>query len=439
MKTTIKKELLLESLKKGAYAALSDEAQSDTSTLSPIIKAVKITTTSDEIVFESSTALISSRYVLPVDGDTVVKEDGVIMVGAKDLYEWVNRSGDCYIGFSSKDLKDPQTVNVVGDGADVASKSLIKKVCKVNLVSRDDSKTGSKWALDGYDSSVVPELIDLKNDEKPLFEITLDKLIEAVKLTSFSVLPKDPEHIFDSLSFQKMGDDIYVVSTDATRCAAFKISDANIGTIEECISYEDIRNGNNSNAYGYNVLVSQKFLNDASKLLSKNHVVGFYRDETKNKVYISQPGFAIKFSTAEKDAVSKFPPVSLFLAKKYEDLCIVDKQTLLNRLNTVSLVNKNAIMFDFQNDQLILHGMSEMGYAPCQANMEVKNLSDDIKKVWNVKHFLESLKVFESDDIKIMLPSVTEKNSVRVVDPSKENLLYISMAIEKSKYETDSN
>jgi DNA polymerase III sliding clamp (beta) subunit (PCNA family) len=274
MKVTLKKEILLDSLKRGAYAALSEEAQSDTSTLSLIIKSVKISASKDNIIFESATALISSKYILPVSDEISVKEDGIVMIPANELYEWVNRQGSCYIGLSSKDLEDPQTVNVVSGNADVASKSLIKKITKVNLVSKDESKTGAKWSLDGYDYSVMPEIFELDSDQKPLFKLSLEKLLECIKNVGFSTMPKDPDHLFDCLSFQHIDKKMYALSTDATRCSVCNISNTDIVDLKECISFEQMSKGM-KNSYEYNLLVSYKFLSDVSKLLSKDHVIDF--------------------------------------------------------------------------------------------------------------------------------------------------------------------
>jgi len=436
MKVTISQETLMEALKRGAFAALSDEAQSDTSTLSLLIKSVKIKVEKDEITFESATALVASRYVEPITDKIAVKETGIVMVPAKDLYDWVNRQGDCMICLLFKELDSPEMINVVTGEADIASKASIKKTGTLGLASRDANKTGSKWSLDSFDSAQVP-LIDYDLKSKPLFLLPLEQLNDGLKNISFVAMPKDSDHLFDTISFQHKDNKMYIVTTDCARCAVWHMPNADKITMEETFTAAEIEENGMSGAWKRNLLVPAKLLGEICKLSSNAAPLAFYRDEAKNRIYISQPGFMVRLATAEKDMVEKYPPLDLFLVKQYKDLCAVPRSILANRLNTVSLVNKNAILFAFSSDQLTLEGVSESGHSPCKANVSVPKLSEDFKRVWNVKHILDVLKVLEDDDIKILVPKDKDKDSIKILSPSQPNVSYYAMAVERSKYNLD--
>jgi len=432
MKVTISQSTLLEALKRGALAALSDEAQADTSTLSRLIKSVKIKADNDSITFESATALIASKYVSPLSEDTTVKEVGNAMVSAKDLYEWVNRQGDCVIGLRSKDLESPELISVSGGNSDVSSKASIKKIGTLEIVSKDASKTGSKWSLDSYDSDQVP-LIDYDFKNKSLFELPLEQLVEGIKHVSFVAMPKDADHLFDTVSFQHKDGKLYLVTTDCARCSLYHIPNADNISIKSTITSKQMEESGMANAWEHNLLINCKMLSNICKLSSDMSPLKFYRDETKNRAYIYQPGFMVRLATAEKGMIEKYPPLDLFLNKKYNELCKISAGILTSRLNTVSIVNKNAILFDFKDNQLTLTGMSESGQSPCIANLEVPELKEALKRVWNVQHFLDVLKVIGTE-VKVLVPTDKNKDSIKLISPEKSNVEYYAMAVERSKY-----
>ena len=432
MKITISQKVLSEALKRGALAALSDEAQADSSTLSRLIKSVKIKADNDSITFESATALIASRYVSPLSEDATVKEVGNVMVPAKELYEWVNRQGDCIIALRSKDLDSPELISVSSGNMDSLSKASIKKTGTLDLLSKDSSKTGSKWSLDSYDSDQVP-LIDYDFENKSLFELPLEQLEEGLKYVSFVAMPKDADHLFDTVSFQHKDGKMYLVTTDCARCSLYHIPNADNITLKSTITSKQMEESGMNNAWEHNILINCKILSNICKLSSDVSPLKFYRDEHKNRAYIYQPGFIVRLATAEKGMIEKYPPLDLFLNKKYTELCKIPVNVLTSRLNTVSIVNKSAILFDFKGDKLTLTGMSESGQSPCMANVDVQVLNEELKRVWNVQHFLDVLKVIGSE-IKLLIPTDKNKDSIKILSPEKSNVEYYAMAVERSKY-----
>ena len=140
MKLGISQKSLLEALDRGAMAALSDEAQADTSNVSVLLKSVTIRANDKELVFESATKLLAVRHSIPITKDSgiEVKEAGEVTVPAKDLYDWANKQGDCRIGMAYTALEKPEAVTPVEEGK--SDKLSIKKLGNVKLVSRDSTK-----------------------------------------------------------------------------------------------------------------------------------------------------------------------------------------------------------------------------------------------------------------------------------------------------------
>lgn len=435
MKLTISQEKMVECIKRGGYAALSDEAQTDNSTLSRIVKSIKITATDDELIFESATSLIASKYVEPVSDDVVVKESGTIMVSAKDLFDWVNKQNNCIVGIRLKTLDSPEVINLIPGEEESSNKASIKKIGTVEITSRDSNKKGSKWSLDCLDHSIIPPIGEV-DDLKPLFIAPLEQILDGIKYTVPFAMPKDTDHLFDAISFQNQNGTMYMMSTDCTRCSTYKINNADNINIKESVSIEEYeKNGLGDDCWKWNLLIPFKFMSDVTKMFSNESVVSFYRDEDKNKVFICQPGFTVKMSTAEKDSFARFPFIDMLISKDFSDFCALNKSQLLHRLNTVSIVNKNSILFVFTEKDLTLEAISESGLSPCKANMDVEDLSESMKVVFNVKHFMDALKNYDGDSIKILMSE--KKNAIKIILPEKTNLEYYSMVIENTKYKTD--
>lgn len=426
-------DILLKALERGAFASLSDEAQTDTSTLSSLIKSVRITAKKDEIVFESATALVASRYVQPITDNVVLKEEGTVMVPAKELYDWIDRQGNCMIGLRSKDFDKPKVVNASGGDADEATKASIRKIGSLELVSQDVSKNGSKWTLDNYAPDQVPS-VDFDIIPTPLFIAPLEQLNEGIKNIGFSAMTKDSDHLFDSISFQHKDEKMYMLTTDCSRCALWHLPSADKITMDGTITEEQMEKNGLKGAWKSNLLVPSKLFTQVCKLASNTSPIAFHREDAKNRVYVSQPGFIVRMASAEKTMAEKFPPLDIFLIKKYVDLCSIPAGILSSRLNTVSIVNKNAILFIFSQDKLLLKGISECGHAPCKATLSPSNLTGEFKKVWNVKHLLDILKVAKGDEIKLMIPDGQNKDSLKLIYPDQPNASYYVMSVERSKY-----
>jgi DNA polymerase III sliding clamp (beta) subunit (PCNA family) len=280
MKVSMPQNSLIESLKRGAFAALSDEAQTDTSTLSLLVKSVKIKVDVSEIVFESATALISSRYVLPVTDKIVVKEIGEIMIPAQELFDWVLKQGTCIIGLRFKQLEKPETINVKS-GEEIAglSRAAIRKTGSVEIVSQDASKTGSKWSLDSYDASQVPSIDFDPNAASPLFVAPLEQVDNALKAVGVSILAKDHDHLLNSISFQHKDKEMYALTTDLARCSVYRIVSADNINFPSTVTTETYNKEGLTDAWKNNVLIPFKFLSDICKLSSDATPMTFHRDE----------------------------------------------------------------------------------------------------------------------------------------------------------------
>lgn len=438
MKVGIGQKTLLKALQCGGAAALSEQAQSDTGPLSNLIKSVKITV-DDNLIVESATTLMATRYSIPATKDNVidVRDKGAIFVPAKELLSWVEKQVGATIGIIFTKFDTPEFIKVCSakdDGSDNnKAKTTIKKIGTVKLLSRDESKTGNKWAVDCYDSEQIG-FVDFSNKGTKLFDTTTDKLADGLKNVLFSAQKKHFEHIYDSVLVSGNKNELYIAASDTTRCSAYKLTDCK--NVNGCFFNDNFR-----------VLIPCEFLDSFAKLCKSsltqsNSEIEIWHDNVKNKAFISQNPqndigwtFDCRVTLPDSQLVKKFPNIKNLLEKAYNPLCAVDKGTLNNRLGAISLVNKSMAIFKFSDNKLTIKAISEVGLSPSVSEASVTGLNAMAKAVLSVVHILDAVKTLKDSEITFNVPDNTRSFKITsLVDP---NFNYFIMTNESSKYDLE--
>jgi DNA polymerase III sliding clamp (beta) subunit (PCNA family) len=426
MKLCVKQDVLLESLNKGAVAALSDEAQQDTSTLSLLIKSVKITADKD-FVIESGTNLMAVKYSVPAkeEDGILVKEPGCVVIPAKEFVNWVKAQGnESSLKIELQKLPVPEVVSTVSDSeGDEKDKTTIKKIGVVKLSSakKGASKTAGKWELACYDPEEVTTVnYDAKSDKQ--FEIRGAQLGEALSNVAFAALDKDWEKVLDSVSIQVYNKSLYFGTTDMMRCALYKIPK------DEVIEIQSERA----------LLIPKLLLEQVSKIIGKDEKVSFSYSEEAGRVFVSQPKLKMRLASTEKNLIEKFPNIKVLLEKEYSGLAELKKGCFNELLVNAAIVNSSSALLKFskEDNSIIIKAVSEDGkYSPAVKKADNVGVSKDARVIWGVNHLIEGLKVIKSDDIVLQIPK--NLKSVKVTGKDNDNFTYFCMIVENSKYNED--
>lgn len=424
MKAVIQQETFENLLKRGTMSALAEEAQGDSTNLSPLIKSVKITIDANNLTIESATNLTSIRVSIPStkENGIEVKEEGVAVVAAKELVDWVSKQTSSKIGLSVTKLAVPETVEVEGADMEAMSKDAVRKTADLKISSKDNTSTGSKWSLDSYDPDQLPKSIKASGKKKELFTVSPKKIADAVGGIIFSSQSKDYQHIFDSLVFQKVGKDIYIGASDQKRCAVYKLTDqlVKIGEYFE----ED----------GSKILIPASNLQDVIKNSDEAKDLTFSYDEERHALFVEQENMIARLAIPEKNIYTKFPSLSNLIKKPYDELGIMPKATLARCLLTVAMVNKESALFVFNvaKSELIAYAASDSGKSPIKSTCPVEKLTKDGKYIWSVQHVMDMMKATKDSNITFMIPS--DANSFKVVSSSDPNVQFYGMNIDNAKY-----
>lgn len=420
MRIIVKQSTFLEALQRGSISAMMNNAQNNTSNLSLIIKSVKITVDNNlkELIFESFNNLLYTKFSIPINEDIEVKEEGSILVLAKELIDWINKQNNAKICLALSKSEKPEIINTV-DENNGENKGTITKIGIVKILSKDDSNTGNKWSLDCYD----PCQMVLNNSVKPniLFGCSTQDFKHGIRSISFSAMPTHNQHVFDSILFETHKEELYIGACDTTRCAIYKLN--NINNLDENLKTGKIR-----------VLIPCHLLKIICEYLN-NFDIKFYYSVDKNEIFIIQDKLEFKILIPNKEVFKKFPSFSMLIDIDFENFSELNRNLLNNRISTVSLVNNSSALFKFYPDKsnLIIKAVSESGKSPVEANMPAEKINKLVKIIWSIKHLHDSFKVIKDDKIKLYLPK-TNNNILRMNSEIDKNFSYYIMSLNNSKY-----
>lgn len=419
MKIGIKQEVLESALVKGAAAALSDDAQQDTSTLSLLIKSVKITVDKDFVV-ESGTNLMSVRHSIAAkeEDGIVVKEAGCVVIPAKEFYDWVKVQGkDSVIKMDLQKIPSPEVV-ATGDGED-AEAPTVKRIGAVKLSSakKGASKTSGRWDLVCYDPECIPNVNYSAKSEKQ-FEVKGSVINDALTNVGFAALDKDWEKVFDSVSVQVYKKELYFLTTDTMRCALYKMPKDDVEIMSE-----------------KPMLIPVSLLTLVSKIIEKDEKATFSYSEENSRVFVSQPHLKVRLACTEKKLIEKFPDIKILLEKEYSALAEMNKFCLNDLLINAAIVNNASALFCFSKEDksLVVKAISEDNKcSPTLKKADNVGTCNDTRVVWAVNHLIEGLKVIKADDIALQIPK--NLKSVKITGKDNANFIYFCMAVNNPKY-----
>lgn len=417
MKLSIRQDVLLNALEKGASAALTESAQTDTGNLSLFLKSIKINVT-DKFTIESTTNMMAVMYSVDAtkENGIVVGEKGSVIVPAKEFIDWVKIQGsEAIVTMKLSKLDVPEIINSA-EGDDNQA-FVIKKIGSLKFISKDTNKTGVRWELDCYDTEGMSS-INFSDKGDQYFECKASSFKEAVKFISFASLSIDAEHVLDSMSIQNHNDKVYIVATDTNRCAVYNLKEAvNIQNKEP-------------------LLIQFSLLTKALDICTQDIPISFNYNSTNHKLFMSQQGLDIRLTLSEKDKVLKFPSITKLLLLKYDKLAELDAKLFLKTLQSASLVNKTSALFEFNKDpehNFIVTTISETNkYKPSVSKSFINEPSLVVKVVWGVRHIIDVLKIMKSETVELYLPE--NKRNVKIVGKNNENFMYFTQVINNPKY-----
>ena len=413
MKVNLPQSVLSMLLSRGAVAALSPEAENDVTHLAKVVQSVRITV-DDNFTIESATPLLAVKAFVPItpESEIVVKEKGSVLVAAHDLCGWVDKQNDCRITLS--------LAATTPDPAADSSKDIDRKIGSLNLTSKDEYKSGTKWSMEAFDPA---GLLKTKtgNNIVPLFNITIPNLYTALTNTKFSCNEKDDARMYNCVSFQNADGNPYFVCTDTCRCAWYKMNDL-ITNASDFVKNGDSR-----------MLIPAKTFSDVVEVIRDSKDIVATYDIDRDGLLLSTDGFLARIALPDKAMFANFPSIVSLLQKKFEDMGKVKRLRFMNRLSTLAMISKMSCLFNFKAGFVTAYISPDCpGKSAATCTCESESVQHDGHYVWSIEHVMDILKAVEDETVTIKVDAGSK--TFMVTSDKDKNVAFFGMHIDSPKY-----
>jgi len=316
----------------------------------PVLSNVLIETLEDSKIKLCATDLDIS---IEVNINAEIEEQGSITLPAKKLYEIVAKLPNKPVKF---------LLNI--------ENNLTTIVCE-----------NSKFDLIGISASEFPPISHPEGDEA--IEIEINPLLNAIKKTVFATATYDSNNVLSGVYFNISSDKLEMAATDGNR----------LSRVVENIKNEDKKE--------YSIVIPSRTLNEFLRIISGS---------SEENVSITVKNGQISFKFENKLITSRlleghYPKYQQLIPSNYQIVAISDRDSLIASLDrTATMVNERTsiVKLVFTENKLSLSADTpDLGDS--QDEIDIEYAGDELKIAFNYKYILDSLKVMDSDKIKIEL------------------------------------
>lgn len=368
MKFTVQKEII----QNGLNAVIKAVA---TRAIQPVLSNVLIETLDNNLIRLCATDLdISIEVKVPC----TVLEQGSITLPAKKLFEIVSKLPDKNVNFEL-----------------LTENNLTKITCG-----------NAKFDIIGISSSEFPLIVQPESDD--YIQVNIETLLKSVKQTVFAAANYDGNNILSGIFFKLSGESLEMAATDGNRLSKV------------------IKNVTNQEGKEYEVVIPSRTLVEFSRILTGSN------DEN---VQITIKSGQILFKLSDRCITSRllegqYPKYQQLIPSSYNIFALMEKDLLIEALErTATMVNERTsiIKMGFSKNSLTLSADTpELGDS--SDIIEIEYNSDDINIAFNYKYVLDSLKVIESDKVKIELGGAL--SSALFKSDDEDNYLCLIMPVQ---------
>ena len=339
-------------------------------TTMPTLECFLIEAKGDHIKLTSNDMQLGIETIIDAD----VKEEGIVLMNAKTLSDYIRHMPEEDIEFES----DENNTIMIFSGS-------------------------TRFENMGLSDEDYPRLPEIKAENT----ITLSQFVlkEMIRQTIFSVSTKENNKVLTGELFEVNGDELRIASLDLIRVSIRKIK------LEK--SYDPIK-----------VVIPGKTLNELGKILSQ---------EENDMIDISFAKNHVKFEFGDTMIVSRliegnFFNIEQMLKNNYETKVKINKNSLLGCVERASLLiketDKNPVVFNIQGDEIKMEIKSS--HSSMNEDLSVEKEGKDLRIGINPRFINDVLKVVDDEDINLYFFNA---NSPCFIKNEEETYIYLILPI----------
>ncbi len=336
MKFSVNKEHIINHFQ--SLAAVADKKQ----TL-PILSNILIRCEEDKVKFLSTDLEIELEFIVD---KAKIETPGEITISAKKAADIIRELPEGEVMFQLNDDSTKLTVK----------------------------SSSGRYNLATISGSDFPDFDVVKSDH--VFKINSEQLLEMFQKTSFAMGNGDWRHFLNGCLFEKSGESVKMVATDANRLSVYKSE----------ISQEGEFSG----------IIPRKSANEIMKILPKGDTEIEFYINTNNIVFMSK-----NFTFKSKLINANYPDYRALVPDTDSQSIIVNRKDLINTLSRVSVLTSikfKGVKFEAVEGVLVV-GANNPDQESAEEKLEVDGDVDGFKCSFNVVYLKEVLNNVEDDKI----------------------------------------
>jgi len=231
-----------------------------------------------------------------------------------------------------------------------------------------------------------PKVAEL-SDEKPLFTLTKENVIEIVGKVAFSAAKDDIKPVLTGVKIEISGENIHFVSADGIRLSrlSYALPEQSASDIE--------------------LLVPAKAFDELARIV--NDLSADNEDE-KVSVYLIEEKNQIIFRYCEVDLVSRlidgqFPDYKVIIPTSYQTKCKISRSDFVNALKVVNVIARNVIgnkiflSIDKKGDITLSAAQAEVGNNKSTFGSEIEG--QEIEMAFSGRYLTDIINSLSGDEI----------------------------------------
>tara|TARA_B100000131_G_scaffold257704_1_gene252742 strand:- start:122 stop:1273 length:1152 start_codon:yes stop_codon:yes gene_type:complete len=336
MKFSVNKEHIINHFQ--SLAAVADKKQ----TL-PILSNILIRCEEDKVKFLSTDLEIELEFIVD---KAKIETPGEITISAKKAADIIRELPEGEVMFQLNDDSTKLTVK----------------------------SSSGRYNLATISGSDFPDFDVVKSDH--VFKINSEQLLEMFQKTSFAMGNGDWRHFLNGCLFEKSGESVKMVATDANRLSVYKSEMSQEGE--------------------FSGIIPRKSANEIMKILPKGDTEIEFYINTNNIVFMSK-----NFTFKSKLINANYPDYRALIPDTDSQSIIVNRKDLINTLSRVSVLTSikfKGVKFEAVEGVLVV-GANNPDQESAEEKLEVDGDVDGFKCSFNVVYLKEVLNNVEDDKI----------------------------------------
>jgi len=415
----VPKKNIEQVISRASLAASTDEGKSNVSKIgNEALGCVKISTSGENIVFESSVSRFSARLVVPPSEGMSIVSPGAVCIPLKEFKQTVAKISDSYgvsILFSPipatkmtevpANMRSMLPVGTVDIGAINSKKKIFAKA------------TMDAFPTSNFNAHAFPEISELD----VVFTGQASCLRKPYSDNSFSANPDDPNEIFNKLAIFMNREGIYFLAADGRRCAIVKSASDQFDTYA-CVD-ENLP-----------ILIEIEYLTQVLSSLSDSDPITLAVSRDRSHSYILSDRTSYRIAMVGEQTRTNYPAIRKIIDMEAGASVLIDRKELLIASNMLYNVCNDRGTHSYRDNEIVLSSQSLMVLKRAEGLVDFTWASEArLKKTefcFNTGNLVDGLNRMSGEQVKLTF--TPDERKVKIEDASDPDMSYYLQVIPPS-------